>query len=157
MLLRILSPAEVEALTAVRTHRDRTMVAVLVPGGLRRCAVLGLRPEELHAAERRVFIAEGKRGWQCLIPVSDGSSPRWPRRSPGEQEFCRAGVGPDPGAVSGTFASAVFGLWVFELCLSGPSGAHQPSRVAGPGHVVWPGGPWEVGRYASAAPDGVEV
>jgi integrase/recombinase XerD len=70
-LPRILSPAEVDALTAaLRTHRDRAMVAAMVLGGLRRCEVLGLRLEDLHAAERRVFIAEGKAGRQRLIPVS---------------------------------------------------------------------------------------
>jgi integrase/recombinase XerD len=70
-LPRILSPAEVDALMAVlRTHRDRAMVAAMVLGGLRRCEVLGLRLGDLHAAERRVFIAEGKGGRQRLIPVS---------------------------------------------------------------------------------------
>ncbi len=70
-LPRILSPAEVDALTAaLRTHRDRAMVAAMVLGGLRRCEVLGLRLGDLHAAERRVFVAEGKGGRQRLIPVS---------------------------------------------------------------------------------------
>jgi integrase len=70
-LPRILSPAEVDALTAaLRTHRDRAMVAAMVLGGLRRCEVLGLRLDDLRAAERRVFIAEGKGGRQRLIPVS---------------------------------------------------------------------------------------
>ena len=70
-LPRILSPAEVDALTAaLRSHRDRAMVAAMVLGGLRRCEVLGLRLEDLRAAERRVFIAEGKAGRQRLIPVS---------------------------------------------------------------------------------------
>jgi integrase/recombinase XerD len=70
-LPRILSPAEVDALTAaLRTHRDQAMVAAMVLGGLRRCEVLGLRLGDLHAAERRVFIAEGKGGRQRLIPVS---------------------------------------------------------------------------------------
>jgi integrase/recombinase XerD len=70
-LPRILSPAEVDALTAaLRTHRVRAMVAAMVLGGLRRCEVLGLRLEDLRAAERRVFIAEGKGGRQRLIPVS---------------------------------------------------------------------------------------
>ena len=70
-LPRILSPAEVDALTAaLRTHRDRAMVAAMVLAGLRRCEVLGLRLGDLHAAERRVFIAEGKAGRQRLIPVS---------------------------------------------------------------------------------------
>jgi len=70
-LPRILAPAEVDALTAaLRTHRDRAMVAAMVLGGLRRCEVLGLRLEDLRAAERRVFIAEGKGGRQRLIPAS---------------------------------------------------------------------------------------
>ena len=70
-LPRILSPAEVDALTAaLRTHRDRAMVAAMVLGGLRRCEVLGLCLGDLHVAERRVFIAEGKGGRQRLIPVS---------------------------------------------------------------------------------------
>jgi integrase/recombinase XerD len=70
-LPRILSPAEVDALTAaLRTHRDRAMVAAMVLGGLRRCEVLGLRLHDLRPAERRVFIADGKGGRQRLIPVS---------------------------------------------------------------------------------------
>ncbi|RHW22409.1 integrase [Nocardioides immobilis] len=68
---RILAPAEVDALTAaLRTHRDRAMVAAMVLGGLRRCEVLGLRLGDLRVAERRVFIAEGKGGHQRLVPVS---------------------------------------------------------------------------------------
>src|SRR5215510_6547477 len=63
--------AEVDALTAaLRSHRDRAMVAAMVLGGLRRCEVLGLRLGDLRAAQRRVFIAEGKAGRQRLIPVS---------------------------------------------------------------------------------------
>jgi integrase/recombinase XerD len=70
-LPRILTPAEVDALnSALRTHRDRAMVAAMVLGGLRRCEVLGLRLEDLRVAERRVFIAEGKGGHQRLVPVS---------------------------------------------------------------------------------------
>ena len=70
-LPRILTPAEVDALmAALRTHRDRAMVAAMVLGGLRRCEVLGLRLDDLRVAERRVFIAEGKGGHQRLIPVS---------------------------------------------------------------------------------------
>ncbi|HYA52635.1 MAG TPA: tyrosine-type recombinase/integrase, partial [Streptosporangiaceae bacterium] len=70
-LPRILSPAEVDALMAsLLTHRDRVMVAAMVLGGLRRCEVLGLRLGDLHVAERRVFIAEGKGGRQRLVPVS---------------------------------------------------------------------------------------
>src|SRR5438309_11909747 len=60
-LLRILAPAEVVALTAaLRRYRDRAVVAAMVLGVLRRCEVLGLRLGDLHVAERRVFIAEGK-------------------------------------------------------------------------------------------------
>ena len=70
-LPRILEPGEVDALTAaLRTHRDRAMVAAMVLGGLRRCEVLGLRLGDLRFGERRVFIAEGKGGHQRLIPVS---------------------------------------------------------------------------------------
>ena len=70
-LPRILAPAEVDALTAaLRTHRDRAMVAAMVLGGLRRCEVLGLRVGDLRFGERRVFVAEGKGGHQRLIPVS---------------------------------------------------------------------------------------
>ncbi len=70
-LPQILTPAEVDALTAaLRTHRDRAVVAAMVLGGLRRCEVLGLRLEDLRVAERRVFIADGKGGHQRLIPVS---------------------------------------------------------------------------------------
>ncbi len=70
-LPRILTPVEVDALTAaLRTHRDRAMVAAMVLGGLRQCEALGLRMEDLRVAERRVFIAEGNGGHQRLIPVS---------------------------------------------------------------------------------------
>ena len=70
-LPEILDPGEVDALTAaLRTHRDRAMVAAMVLGGLRRCEVLGLRLGDLRFGERRVFIAEGKGGHQRLIPVS---------------------------------------------------------------------------------------
>jgi site-specific recombinase XerD len=70
-LPQILTPAEVDALSmALRTHRDRAMVAAMVFGGLRRCEVLGLRLEDLRVAERRVFIADGKGGHQRLVPVS---------------------------------------------------------------------------------------
>jgi integrase/recombinase XerD len=70
-LPRILEPAEVDALTAaLRTHRDRAMVAAMVLGGLRRCEVVGLRLGDLRFGERRVLVAEGKGGHQRLIPVS---------------------------------------------------------------------------------------
>ncbi|MDO5500889.1 MAG: tyrosine-type recombinase/integrase [Propionibacteriaceae bacterium] len=71
-LPRVLTPAEVVALTgALRTDRDRAMVALMVHGGLRRCEVLGLRFEDVHVGDRRVFIAEGKGGHQRLVPVAD--------------------------------------------------------------------------------------
>jgi integrase/recombinase XerD len=67
----ILTPVEVDALTAaLRTHRDRAMVAAMVLGGLRRCEVLGLRMEDLRVGEHRLFIANGKGGHQRLVPVS---------------------------------------------------------------------------------------
>ena len=67
----ILAPAQVDALVgALRTHRDRAMVLAMVLGGLRRCEVLGLRLADLHVAERKVFVAEGKGGHQRLIPIS---------------------------------------------------------------------------------------
>jgi site-specific recombinase XerD len=70
-LPRILTPAEADALTgALRTHRDRAMVAAMVLGGLRRCEVLGLRMGDVRVAERRLFIADGKGGHQRLVPVS---------------------------------------------------------------------------------------
>jgi integrase/recombinase XerD len=77
MLPRILEPAEVDALTAaLRTHRDRAMVAAMVLGGLRRCEVLGLRLGDLRFGGRRIVIAEGKGGHQRLVSVSPRSSPR---------------------------------------------------------------------------------
>jgi integrase/recombinase XerD len=70
-LPKILEPDEVNALLgALRRWRDRAMVEAMVLGGLRRCEVLGLRLEDLRAAERRVFIAEGKGGHQRLVPIS---------------------------------------------------------------------------------------
>jgi integrase/recombinase XerD len=70
-LPRILSPAEVDALAAaLRTHRDRAMVAAMLLGGLRRCEVLGLRLEDLQVAQRRLFIADGKGGRERIIPIS---------------------------------------------------------------------------------------
>jgi integrase/recombinase XerD len=70
-LPQVLTPGEVDALAAaLRTHRDRAMVAAMVLGGLRRCELLGLRMEDVRVAERRVFIADGKGGHQRLVPVS---------------------------------------------------------------------------------------
>jgi site-specific recombinase XerD len=70
-LPRILEPEELTALmAALRTHRDRAMVQAMVLGGLRRCEVLGLRLEDLHLGEWRVFVNEGKGGHQRMVPVS---------------------------------------------------------------------------------------
>jgi site-specific recombinase XerD len=70
-LPRVLDPGEVAALVAaLRRHRDRAMVEAMVLGGLRRCEVLGLRLEDLHPGEHRVFVAEGKGGRQRIVPVS---------------------------------------------------------------------------------------
>ncbi len=68
---RILTPGEVDQLTAaLRTHRDRAMIAAMVLGGLRRCEVIGLRMGDLRPGERRVFIADGKGGHQRIVPIS---------------------------------------------------------------------------------------
>lgn len=70
-LPRILEPEELATLlAALRTHRDRAMVQAMVLGGLRRAEVLGLRLEDLHLGEWRVFVNEGKGGHQRLVPVS---------------------------------------------------------------------------------------
>jgi integrase/recombinase XerD len=70
-LPRILEPGEVDALTAaLRTDRDRAMVAAMVLGGLRRCEVVGLRLEDVRVGDRWVFVADGMGGHQRLVPVS---------------------------------------------------------------------------------------
>lgn len=70
-LPRILAPAEVDALTsALRTHRDRAMVAAMLLGGLRRCEVLGLRLDDVRAGDRQLFVANGKGGHQRSVPIS---------------------------------------------------------------------------------------
>jgi integrase len=74
----ILSPVEADQLVgALRTHRDRAMVAAMLFGGLRPCEVLGLRFADIQIADRRVFIVEGKAvttEW-CRWPTD--SSTRW--------------------------------------------------------------------------------
>lgn len=70
-LPRVIDPDEVDDfVAALRTRRDRAMVEAMLLGGLRRCEVLGLRLEDLHPGERRVFIAEGKGGHQRIVPIS---------------------------------------------------------------------------------------
>lgn len=72
-LPRVLEPAEADALmAALRTHRDRAMVAAMVLGGLRRCEVLGLRLADFDLADRRVTITEGKGGHHRIVPVASG-------------------------------------------------------------------------------------
>src|SRR6476660_7676336 len=68
----ILSPAEGDQLlAALRTYRDRAMVAAMLFGGLRRCEVLGLRFADIQVADRRVFIVEGKGGHHRVVPVAN--------------------------------------------------------------------------------------
>jgi site-specific recombinase XerD len=68
----ILSPVEADQLVAaLRTHRDRAMVAAMLFGGLRRCEVLGLRFADIQVADRRVFIVEGKGGHHRVVPVAN--------------------------------------------------------------------------------------
>ena len=68
---RVLSPSDANSfLAALRTHRDRAMVLVMLLGGLRRCEALGLRLGDVNAGEKRVFVAEGKGGHQRRISVS---------------------------------------------------------------------------------------
>ena len=70
-LPKVLSPEEINRLVAaLRTDRDRAMIDAMLLGGLRRCEVLGLRLEDIHVGEGRVFVADGKGGRQRLIPMS---------------------------------------------------------------------------------------
>ena len=70
-LPQVLNPAEVTGLlAALRTSRDTAMVHAMLFGGLRRCEVLGLRLADVHLADRRLFVADGKGGHQRIIPVS---------------------------------------------------------------------------------------
>jgi integrase/recombinase XerD len=83
-LPRMLSPAEVDALTAaLRTHRDRAMVL----GGLRRCEVLGLRLGTRTPSGRRVH----RRGQGRLAAASPGVGPvvRRGGRLPGRRTASR--------------------------------------------------------------------
>lgn len=71
-LPQILSPGEVDVLFgALRSGRDRAMVAAMVYGGLRRCEVLGLRLADIWVGERKVFIAVGKGGHQRVVPMAN--------------------------------------------------------------------------------------
>lgn len=61
----------VALVSALRTYRDRAMLALMVHGGLRRCEALGLRFKDVQVGDRRVFISYGKGGHQRLVPVAD--------------------------------------------------------------------------------------
>ena len=70
-LPRLLNPTEATALLGVlRTARDTAMVQAMLLGGLRRCEVLGLRLDDVHLADRRLFIACGKGGHERIVPVA---------------------------------------------------------------------------------------
>lgn len=72
-LPRILAPGEVTALlAALRTHRDRALVLVMVLGGLRRVEALGLALGDLQPGDRRVRITHAKGGRERIVPV-DGA------------------------------------------------------------------------------------
>ena len=71
-LPKILSPVEIDALVgALRTWRDRAIVDAMLLGGLRRCEVLGLRLTDIHVADRRVFVVDGKGGHQRFTPMAN--------------------------------------------------------------------------------------
>jgi integrase/recombinase XerD len=71
-LPKIMSPVEVDALVgALRTWRDRAMIEAMLLGGLRRCEVLGLRLADIHVADRRVFVVDGKGGHQRWTPMAN--------------------------------------------------------------------------------------
>jgi site-specific recombinase XerD len=70
-LPRVIDPDEANAfLAALRKYRDRAMVEAMLLGGLRRCEVLGLRLDDVHPGEKRLFIADGKGGHQRIVPIS---------------------------------------------------------------------------------------
>jgi integrase/recombinase XerD len=71
-LPKILSPVDVDALmAALRSWRDRAMVEAMLLAGLRRCEVLGLRLGDIHVADRRVFVVDGKGGHQRFTPMAN--------------------------------------------------------------------------------------
>ena len=47
------------------------MVLAMLLGGLRRCEVLGLRLADVRVGDRSLFIAEGKGGYQRVVPVAN--------------------------------------------------------------------------------------
>ena len=107
-LPRILDPDEVAALmAALRTERDRAMVQAMVLGGLRRAEVLGLRLEDLHLGEWRVFINNGKGGHQRLVPVSPSFFATVAAYMDTERPSGAAQAGPDdlPGPLGGPLSA----------------------------------------------------
>jgi len=71
-LPRVLDPGEVTALlAALRTHRDRALVLVMVLGGLRRVEALGLALGDVQPGDRRVRITHAKGGRERIVPVDD--------------------------------------------------------------------------------------
>jgi len=71
-LPRVLDPGEVTALlAALRTHRDRALVLVMVLGGLRRVEALGLALGDVQPGDRRVRITQAKGGRERIVPVDD--------------------------------------------------------------------------------------
>lgn len=71
-LPKILSPVEVDSLVgALRSWRDRAMVEAMLLGGLRRCEALGVRLGDVHVADRRVFVVDGKGGHQRFTPMAN--------------------------------------------------------------------------------------
>ena len=47
------------------------MVEAMLLAGLRRCEVLGLRLGDIHVADRRVFVVDGKGGHQRFTPMAN--------------------------------------------------------------------------------------
>src|SRR5215212_6615278 len=79
-LPRILTPAEVDALTgALRTSRDRAMVAAMVLGGLRRCEVLGLRLQDLRVPSGEEPCRARDQPLTTALALGDEHPPRSPR------------------------------------------------------------------------------
>ncbi len=71
-LPRVLTPLEVTALlAALRTHRDRALVQLMLLGGLRRVEALGVELGDLRPGDRRVHIRQGKGGRERIVPVDD--------------------------------------------------------------------------------------
>ena len=70
-LPRVLSPVQVNDLVvALRTDRDRAMVAAMVLGGLRRCEVLGLSLTDIRPGDKRLRITHGKGGHERIVPLA---------------------------------------------------------------------------------------